>query len=55
MSELTYEELKSLYNRDKDFKDYVDKFIENTSLSLNEVLDFSILKSYGAYVESKKE
>ena len=49
------EELKDLYNRDKDFKEYVDRFMEQTGLPLNDMLKINILQGYGDYIKRENE
>lgn len=38
---------KELYNTNKDFKDYVDSYMRNKSVSLSEVLSLKITQNVG--------
>ena len=49
------EELKTLYDMDKDFRDYVEKFRTQRGLSKEEALRLNILKNYGDYCKEKIE
>lgn len=49
------EELYDLYQRDKDFKEYVDKWAKNHDLSIWEVFRFDILKEYAKWIKEVKK
>ena len=43
------------YNHDKDFKDYVDKYMKANDLSMEEAFDHKIVKLYLNYTEHKND
>lgn len=47
------DELYELYQKDKDFKEYVDKWCHNHDLSIFEAFNFNILREYAKYVKEK--
>lgn len=49
------EELYDLYQRDPDFKAYVDKWAHNHDLSIFEVFRFNILGEYAKWLKEKKK
>lgn len=49
------EELYELYQSDKDFKAYVDKWAHNHDLSIFEVFTFDILKEYAKWLKENKK
>ena len=48
------EELYDLYQRDEDFKEYVDKWAKNHDLSIWEVFRMNILKEYAKWLREVK-
>lgn len=49
------DELYELYQKDKDFKEYVDKWCHNHDLSIFEAFNFNILREYAKYVKEKNK
>ena len=49
------EELYDLYQRDADFKEYVDKWAKNHDLSIFEVFRFNILGEYAKWLKENKK
>ena len=49
------DELYNLYQQDKDFKDYVDKWAQNHNLSIYEVFRFNILQEYAKWLKEVKK
>ena len=49
------EELYDLYQRDPDFKEYVDKWAKNHDLSIWEVFRMNILKEYAKWLREVKK
>jgi len=49
------EELYDLYQRDEDFKEYVDKWAKNHDLSIWEVFRMNILKEYAKWLREVKK
>ena len=48
------EELYQLYQSDKDFKEYVDKWAQAHELSIFEVFRLDILKEYAKWLKERK-
>lgn len=48
------EELKDLYERDEDFRRYVDKWAQSRNLTVEEALQMRILQNYGRYIFEEK-
>lgn len=49
------DELYNLYQQDKDFKEYVDKWAQNHDLSIYEVFRFNILQEYAKWLREVKK
>ena len=49
------EDLYDLYQRDEDFKKYVDKWAKNHDLSIYEVFRFNILQEYAKWLKEVKK
>ena len=49
------DELYTLYQSDKDFKEYVDKWADKHDLSIYKVLRFNILEEYAKWLKEVKK
>lgn len=49
------EELYDLYERDPDFRRYVDEWARNHNLSKDEIFRFDILREYVKYLKEGKK
>lgn len=51
--------MKNLYQTNKDFKDYVDryskKYVEGRSIPVEEALEHAMVRNYAEYLENGKE
>ena len=48
-------EIKDLYERDKNFRKYVEAVAHDLGLSVNEVLQFDAIKKRAASIENEME
>ncbi len=48
------DELYELYQKDEDFKEYVDRWCKAHSLGIYEAFRFNILQEYAKYLKEKK-
>lgn len=46
-------ELYELYQKDKDFKEYVDKWCKSHGLEVEQAFNFDILREYARYVKER--
>lgn len=53
--ERMYEQAVVAYNHDKDFKEYVDKYIKANDLTFEQAMDHKIVKLYLDYINHKDE
>lgn len=49
------EELYDLYERDEDFRHYVDEWARNHNLSKDEIFRFNILREYVKYLKEGRK
>ena len=49
------EELYDLYKRDPDFKEYVDRWCKQHSISIFEAFRMNILQEYGKWIKENKK
>ena len=53
--ELMHEAAEVAYNLDKDFKEYVDKYIVKNGITLEEALEHKIVRLYLDYLEESRK